>query len=164
MTAANVSVRSATAPDAGAIAEIYAEWVVGSIVTFEETPPSPEALCERMTLAPMAWAVAERAGQLVGFASVSPWKPRSAYRFAVEFGVYVVAQAQRLGIGSALYRNLLERCKAAEVHTVLAGIALPNEASIAFHESIGVAHVGTLSEVGFKFGRRIDVGYWQRRA
>jgi phosphinothricin acetyltransferase len=83
------TVRPASPADAGAIAEIYSRFVEASIVTFEEVPPGAEAMAERMAAAPVAWAVAERDGRIEGYATVSPWKPRSAYRFAVEFGVYV---------------------------------------------------------------------------
>ena len=162
MTVAEALVRPASIGDGAAIAAIYAPFVEGSIVTFEETPPSGAAMAERLAAAPIPWVVAERGGVVIGYASVSPWKPRSAYRFAVEFGVYVAPAAQRSGAATALYRDLLARCAAAGIHTVLAGIALPNDASVALHERLGFTHVGTLREVGFKFGRRIDVGYWQR--
>jgi len=158
-----LDIRSAIPEDAHAIAEIYGAYVEGSTVTFEELVPSVEVMRERMVAAPVSWMVAEDADRVEGYATVSPWKPRTAYRFAVEFGVYVRPLAQRRGIGSALYRALLARCAAAGFHTALAGIALPNHASIAMHESLGFVHVGTLREVGFKFGQRIDVGYWQRR-
>jgi L-amino acid N-acyltransferase YncA len=163
MTPASPLVRPATPHDGAAIAAIYAPYVEASIVTFEEIPPTAAAMTERLAAAPIPWVIAEREQQVIGYATVSAWKPRSAYRFAVEFGVYVAPAAQRSGAGSALYRDLLARCAAAGIHTVLAGIALPNDASVAMHERLGFAHVGTLREVGFKFARRIDVGYWQRQ-
>ena len=161
-SAAAPLVRPATASDGAAIAAIYAPYVEGSIVTFEEISPTAAAMAERLMAAPIPWVVAERDQRVIGYATISPWKPRSAYRFAVEFGVYVAPTAQRSGAGTALYRDLFARCVAAGIHTVLAGIALPNDASVAMHERLGFTHVGTLREVGCKFGRRIDVGYWQR--
>ncbi|RME80036.1 MAG: N-acetyltransferase family protein [Caldilineae bacterium] len=157
-------VRAATPDDAVALARIYGPYVRDSIVTFEEVPPTPADMAQRlqMTLdASLPWLVAERGGEVRGFAHASRWKGRCAYRFAVEVTVYVEQGYAGLGIGSLLYGRLLPQLRDGGMHTALAGIALPNPASIALHEKFGFRKVAHFRQVGFKFGRWIDVGYWQ---
>jgi phosphinothricin acetyltransferase len=111
--------------------------------------------------ASLPWLVAEREGKVAGYAYATPWRVRSAYRFSVEVTVYVDPGCPRMGIGSRLYEQVLPRLKARGLHAALGVIALPNDASVAFHERFGFAKVAHLREVGFKFDRWIDVGYWQ---
>jgi phosphinothricin acetyltransferase len=89
------------------------------------------------------------------------WREREAYAGTVETGVYVDPSFHRRGVGRALYAELFTRLRAAGFHTVIAGIALPNDASVRMHEASGFAHVGTCREVGRKFGQWWDVGFWQ---
>ena len=88
--------------------------------------------------------------------------PRAAYRFSTEVTVYLDHEHVGKGVGSQLYAALFPQLRAQGVHAVLGGIALPNAASVALHERCGLEKVAHLREVGFKFGRWIDVGYWQR--
>ena len=160
----DVVVRSAAAGDAGAIAEIYNQYVATSVITFEEAPVSLEEMARRIAEAGSAslpWLVAEREGKVAGYAYASPWKARSAYRFSVEVTVYVHAGRPREGIGRRLYEELLAGLRARGIHSAFGVIALPNEASVALHERLGFVKVAHLREVGFKFDRWIDVGYWQ---
>ncbi len=90
------------------------------------------------------------------------WKARSAYRFSVEITVYVAPGMAGRGIGSMLYSHLFAALQPLGVHAVIGGIALPNEASIALHEKFGMEKVAHFQQVGFKFNRWIDVGYWER--
>ncbi len=99
---------------------------------------------------------------LLGYAYATPWKARSAYRFSVEVSAYIDAASTGRGTGSLLYRHLLSALRTREMHLVIAGISLPNETSVAFHEKSGFRKVAHFAEVGFKFGKWIDVGYWQR--
>ncbi len=99
---------------------------------------------------------------IVGYAYATPWKPRSAYRFSVEASVYVDFAHMGWGTGSLLYGQLLSVLQEKQIHMVIAGISLPNEASVALHEKFGFRKVAHFPEVGFKFGSWIDVGYWQR--
>lgn len=99
---------------------------------------------------------------VLGFARCSPWKAREAYMPTCEIGVYVRPDYQGQGIGKALYHELFPALEEAGFHTILAGIALPNPASVKLHEAFGMSHVGTLPEVGFKHGRWISVGYWAK--
>jgi phosphinothricin acetyltransferase len=113
--------------------------------------------------ATLPWLVVEDAGVLAGYARASPWKTRSAYRHTVEGSVYVEPQFQRRGHGRRVYAEMLAELRSRDVHVVLAGIALPNPASIALHEALGFVPAGVMREVGRKFGRWVDVGYWARR-
>ncbi|QDQ29356.1 N-acetyltransferase [Chitinimonas arctica] len=156
--------RSACAADAAAIAAIYNPYVLDSVITFEETPVSVAAMADRISdtlAAGLPWLVAERDGQLQGYAYAAKWRARSAYRYALESSVYLAPTAKRLGLGSELYRCLLARLREIGCHTVIGGIALPNTASVALHEKLGYRRVARFEQVGYKFERWIDVGYWQ---
>lgn len=108
----------------------------------------------------LPWLVAEEDGPVVGFARAQKWKPRGAYQMTVEIGVYVEVNHRGKGIASKLYSELFDRLKEAGVRTVVAGISLPNPASIRLHERLGMRHCGTLPKMGFKLGAWRDVGYW----
>lgn len=105
------------------------------------------------------WFVAEE-GDVIGFARCSPHRARESYRWTVEIGIYVAPDHQGKGVGRSLYERLFATMKEAGVRSILAGIALPNPASVKLHESFGMEHVGTFPCVGCKNGRWIDVGYW----
>jgi phosphinothricin acetyltransferase len=159
------TIRAAEPGDAAAIAAVYNHYVERSTVTFEEKPVSDEAMARRIEdgrSESLPWLVAEEAGRIVGYASSRKWKGRSAYRFSAEITVYVAPGHARRGIGSSLYSRLIPLLQARGIHAVIGGIALPNEASVALHEKFGMRKVAHFSEVGFKFDRWIDVGYWQR--
>jgi phosphinothricin acetyltransferase len=159
------TIRAAEPGDAAAIAAAYNHYVERSTVTFEEKPVSDEAMARRIEdgrSESLPWLVAEEAGRIVGYASSRKWKGRSAYRFSAEITVYVAPGHARRGIGSSLYSRLIPLLQARGIHAAIGGIALPNEASVALHEKFGMRKVAHFSEVGFKFDRWIDVGYWQR--
>jgi len=159
------TIRAARPLDAARIAEIYNHYVREAIATFEEQPVSTEDMARRIAdvTAKLPWIVAEEGGVLTGYAYATPWKSRSAYRFTVETTVYLAHDAVGRGVGTALYEQLLEilRRDQRELRCAVACIALPHPASVALHEKLGFAKVGHFSGVGFKFGRWIDVGYWQ---
>jgi L-amino acid N-acyltransferase YncA len=108
------------------------------------------------------WLAAIADKHFVGYAKSAPWRERHAYRYTVETTVYVDPAHARCGIGLALMTQLLARLSQSGFRIAIAGIALPNPASIALHEAIGYAPVGTFSKVGVKFGRAWDVGFWQK--
>ena len=109
----------------------------------------------------LPWLVCEDAGLVVGYAYATTWKSRCAYRYSAETSVYLSQQCVRKGIGSKLMQELIVRLRALVLHSILAGIALPNEASIALHEKLGFEKVAHFKEVGRKFDRWIDVAYWE---
>lgn len=160
-----VLVRPARPDDAPEIAAIYNPYVRTSPVTFEEAEVAASEMAGRIAeiqATALPWLCAVRDSRVLGYAYAARWKGRSAYRYSTETTVYVHPQHGGTGIGSALYRELLATLKTLGMHTAIGGITLPNEASIRLHESLGFRQVARFSEVGFKFDRWIDVGYWQR--
>ncbi len=160
-----ILIRPAAMADAALVAGLYNYYVKETFITFEEEEVPPAEIgrrIEAVVSASLPWLIAERAGQIVGYAYASKWHARTAYRFSAEITVYVDSNQKRLGVGSRLYDRLFPILLARGIHAVVASIALPNEPSVALHEKFGLSKVAHFSEVGFKFNRWIDVGYWQR--
>jgi L-amino acid N-acyltransferase YncA len=156
-------IRSATIEDAVRISEIYNHYVLHSTITFEEQAVPVDEMRQRIAevrdgLPRLVW-VEDHAVQ--GFAYGRKWKGRTAYRYYVESTVYLAEGSTGKGIGSTLYEALFAELRQRRLHTVIGGIALPNEASVALHEKIGFEKVSHFREVGWKFDKWIDVGYWQ---
>jgi L-amino acid N-acyltransferase YncA len=160
-----VRIRAATAEDAAAIAAIYAPFVTGSTVSFETDPPDPAAMRARIEAGGglYPWLVAEREGKIAAYAYATQFRPRPAYRYAVETSVYVAPDAQGGGVGSELYRRLLDLLERQLFTQAIAAITLPNPASARLHEKLGFVAAGTYRQVGYKLGGWHDVGLWQRR-
>lgn len=157
-------IRSATPQDAEAISAIYNPYVLTTAITFETDAVPAADMAERIreTLtAGLPWLVWEQDGRVAGYAYASKWKGRCAYRYSVESTVYVDGEHTGQGIGSRLYDALIGQLRAANIHVVIGGVALPNAGSVALHEHFGFEKVAQFKQVGFKFGRWIDVGYWQ---
>jgi L-amino acid N-acyltransferase YncA len=157
--------RAATADDAAAIAGIYAPYVTASAVSFETDAPDPAAMRARIEGAGdlYPWLVGEAAdGTILGYACAAPFRPRPAYRFAVETSVYLSREARGRGLGARLYAPLLAMLEAQGFTQAIAAITLPNETSVKLHERLGFARAGTYSRVGWKLGAWHDVGLWQR--
>ena len=161
--ALTVPIRAATKADLPAINDIYNHYVLHSTATYQEEPESldgRQAWFDRHGPAHPV-TVAELDGVVVGWASLSPFHPRSAYRRTVENSVYLHPAHHRRGIGRALMLDLIARSKAAGHHTMIAGIDAEQSASLALHAALGFAHVARLNQVGYKFGRWLDVVYMQ---
>jgi L-amino acid N-acyltransferase YncA len=157
-------IRTATAEDAAALAQIYNHYVEHTVVTFEEQPVAVAEMAGRLVetaAAGLPWLVVAQAEGARGYAHASKWKGRCAYRYSVEVTVYLAPGATGRGLGRALYEALFRQLRAQGYHCAMGGIALPNAASVALHERMGMAKVAHFREVGYKFGRWIDVGYWQ---
>ncbi len=157
--------RDARTQDAAALVAIYNHYVQHTIVTFEEAIVSADEFARRMASvasARLPYLVAECDGVIVGYAYASRWKERSGYRFSVESTVYLAPDHGGRGFGTALYEALFTRLAQWGAHAVMGGISLPNAASVALHEKVGMQQVAHFSAVGYKFGEWIDVGYWQR--
>lgn len=152
--------------DIPALCEIYNHYVEHTVATFEELTVSEQELAHRVSLVGrhFPWLVYEDEGEVAGFAYGNYWKARSAYRYSLETTIYLDQARCGRGIGKCLYADLLGRLRAMPgVHRLLACISLPNESSVALHESLGYRKIGHFSEVGRKFDRWIDVGYWELR-
>ena len=155
-------IREAKASDARSIASIYNQYILNSAVTFEEKEVDSKTIVDRIgTNNKYKWWVFERDEILMGYAYSTKWKTRSAYRYTVESSVYVAQKHKQKGIGKALYLKLIKSLKRNGFKRILAGISLPNDESIIFHEKLGFEKVGQLEAVGYKFNRWIDVGYWE---
>jgi phosphinothricin acetyltransferase len=139
--------------------------VAHTTITFEEaevTATEMEIRIRDVLASGLPFLVVESGGEVVGYAHASPWKGRCAYRFSVEVSAYIQDAVVGRGFGSALYHELCPMLADKGCHALIGGIALPNDASIRLHEKFGFRQVARFPEVGFKFGRWVDVGYWQR--
>jgi phosphinothricin acetyltransferase len=156
-------IRPAKSADVPRIAEIYNHHVRETVVTFEEQPVTDEEMTRRITetTAEYPWLVSEVDGTLAGYAYASSWKRRSAYRFAVESTIYLAPEFHGRGLGYELYRALIAEMRSHGLHCAIGGISLPNPASIALHEKLGFKPIGLFREVGWKFWKWVDVGYWE---
>ena len=152
MVPAEYVVRDATNDDAASCASIYAPYVTGTPVTFETHPPGREEMAERITtaLASHAWVVLADSGRVVGYAYAAPYKSRPAYRWSCEVSVYVEIGRRRTGAGRALYEALFERLERRDYRMAVAGMTLPNEASVGMHRAMGFETVGTYRRIGWK--------------
>lgn len=155
-------IRPATSADAAAIQRIYAPIVEETAISFELEAPDADEIARRIERASdlHPWIVAEGgAGELLGYAYATTFRGRAAYDASVESTVYVAPEARRRGVARALMEDLLERLRTAGAHLCVAGVALPNDASVALHEALGFRPVGTFQEAGAKFGRWHDIHF-----
>ena len=159
-------IRAAEAADAGALAAIYGDAVLHGFGTFETVPPDAQWMDARRREIQgygLPYLVAEDAGQVLGFASAGPFRPRAGYRFTVEDSVYVAPSAKGRGVGRALLSAVLEACEAFGVRQVAAVIGdSQNAASIALHLALGFEHAGVGRSFGFKHGRWVDIVWMQK--
>lgn len=155
---------ASAAGDAAACAAIYAPYVRDTAITFELDPPSETEMAARIEAARKthAWLVAEEDGRVVGYAYGSEYKSRAAYRFSCEVSVYVAQGCHRSGAARALYTELFERLASRGFHMAVAGMALPNDASVALHRRMGFEPVGTYRRIGWKNDTWHDVAWAQR--
>jgi L-amino acid N-acyltransferase YncA len=158
------AVRAATAADAAACAAIYAPYVTDTAITFETRPPSPQEMARRIEASSSshAWLVLEDGGRVVGYAYSGQLNRRPAYRWSCEVSIYLETGRRRTGAGRALYEALFERLAQRGYRTAVAGMTLPNEASLGLHRALGFAPVGTYRRIGFKLGAWHDVAWMQR--
>jgi len=160
-----VDIRPAdSARDAKAIAAIYAPYVADTVISFEDVAPTAAEMAARIERLARthAWVVAADGGGILGYAYGCPHRERAAYRWATEVSVYVDPRHQRRGAGRALYEALFGLLADQGYRIALAGIALPNDASVGLHEACGFKPVGIYRAIGFKHETWWDVGWWQR--
>ncbi len=158
-------IRPVNISDAKSIANIYNYYIDTSIITFETEQVSSKEIRDRIeeTLnQDLPYLIAEDNDKVLGYAYSSKWKGRCAYRFSVEVTVYLSPDATGRGLGTKLYQVLFDKLKQLGYHAAIGGISLPNTASIALHEKVGMQKVAHFEQVGFKFDQWIDVGYWQK--
>ena len=158
-----VIIRSAVLADCPAIAGIYNYYVLNETCTYQEEPDQVEDREKWFTEhgAPHPIIVAEVDGRVVGWGALSPFHKRSAYRYTVENSIYLQPDLRGRGIGRLLLQELIDRAKALQHRTIIAGISSEQGASIKIHEQFGFTKAGHLEGVGFKFSKPLDVVYYQ---
>jgi phosphinothricin acetyltransferase len=165
-TGEDLVVRDATPADLPAVAAIYTHFVLRTTTTFNTEVRTPRQWLERyesgVVSGPYDLLVAERGGQVSGYVETQAFRPKPAYHRSIELSIYVAPDRARTGAGGALYGALFERLRDSEFHRAYSVIALPNADSVRFHERWGFVHRGTLTEAGHKFGRYLDVAFYER--
>lgn len=156
-------IRPVTHADAAVMSDIYNHYVLNTNVTFEVKPISRLEILKRMdkVLIDHPWIVVESEGRILGYAYTSWWNERAAYNRTIEISIYLHHKSVGYGLGKMMYEHLIIGSKKKGFHTIIGGISLPNEASVRLHESFGFKKTALYKEVGYKFGKWIDVGYWQ---
>ncbi len=159
-----MEIRHVNINDAPQIAEIYNHYIATSHATFEIDTVDTieiEKRIDKFRVAGYPYLVCEDNGEIAGYAYGHQFRPRPAYRHSIEVSVYIKPGHERKAIGTRLYESLFSEINKGDFHTIIAGISLPNEASVKLHEKFGFKKVAHFREVGRKFDRWIDVGYWE---
>lgn len=158
--------REAAEADLEAIDAIHAHYVTATVATFDLEPLGVEGWRAKWLSARQAdqpWFVTEEGGEVVGFAISGAFRLKAAYRPTVETTIYLGREAIGRGLGRSLYTDMLAEAARRGFHLAVAGITLPNEASVRLHAGLGFTEVGVFAEVGHKLGEWHDVGWWQLR-
>jgi phosphinothricin acetyltransferase len=160
-----MEIRAARDDDFDAITSITNYYIDTSTIHFAHDPVSRASFHELWLAARerFPWLVAEDAGAVLGYAKAGTWRARAAYDWTAEIGLYVHHGASRRGLGRALYSELLAELARRGFRSAIAGIALPNDPSIALHRAFGFESVGTVRDAGWKHGRWCDLEFWQKR-
>ena len=164
---ASYTVRAATNDDLPALTDIYNHYVVSSPITFDVRPLTVEERRpwfeeHRPTGRHRLLVAVGDANTCVGYATSSRWRPKAAYDTTVEASIYCRPDVVGRGCGTLLYSQLFAALDREDIHTIVAGVSLPNPASVALHERFGFQSVGVFNAVGRKFGRLWDVEWFQR--
>lgn len=156
-------IRSVELADAPQITEIYNYYIKNTHHTFEFEPLNLEETEFRIKKITdvYPYVVAEENGEILGYAHAARFKLRQAYEHTSEVLIYVKNDAKKRGVGTSLYLELFDRLEKTNIHVMIAGIALPNDSSVKFHEGLGFTKAAHFKEIGYKLGRWFDVGYWQ---
>lgn len=163
-----VQVRAGEEGDLPVLTDIYNHYVRETPVTFDTEPLTPEARRPWLLSHPkdgphrLLVALGAESNRVLGYATSSPFRPKSAYSTSVEVSVYLAPDACGRGVGTLLYERLFDALGGEDVHRAYAGIAQPNEASVRLHALFGFRHIGTYGEVGRKFGRYWDVAWYEK--
>ena len=157
-------IRDVTLADAARIAEIYNYYITGTVITFEYDTVSADDMRQRIQKIQAKgypFFVYEEQGEIAGYAYLSNWRERVAYDITLETSVYLDKEKTGKGIGSILYQELIDRSRKLGIHSLIGVVSLPNKPSQILHEKFGFDLVGNFKESGVKFGRLIDVEFWQ---
>ena len=157
------NIRMATPGDAAAVAAIYAPYCEGSAVSFEQVAPTPQEMAGRIATVNghRPWIVLEDDGAVAGYAYATPHNERWAYRWSVNTAIYIARSHHRRGAGRALYTTLFDLLRNLGYYRAVAGITVPNAASVGLHEAMGFELVGVYRDIGYKLGAWRDVAWYQ---
>lgn len=158
-----MNIRQVELTDAAQIAEIYNYYIKYTHHTFETEPLSGDEMRARIgeITANYPYLAAEENGEILGYAYAVQFRMRQAYEYSAEVSIYVKNDAKQRKVGTQLYVELFKQLAETNVHALVAGISLPNDPSVVFHERLGFEKVAHFKEIGYKLGRWVDVGYWQ---
>lgn len=158
-----MEIRNVKPEDAAQVAEVYNYYIKNTHQTFETEPLTAEEMLTRIneTTEKYPFLVAEEDGEIFGYACAAQFRLREAYAYSAEVSVYVKNAAKQKGIGTQLYEKLFDQLAETNIHAMVAGISLPNDASVNFHEKMGFSKVAHFRQIGYKLGRWVDVGYWE---
>jgi len=163
---AEIKIRAAERDDLPRLTEIYNHYIVNTPITFDLKPFSVHQRArwfdEHAGTKRYRMVVAEDTGRVAGYACTGPFRDKAAYDTSVETSVYCAHDATGRGIGAMMYRALFDALKNEDIHRLLAGITIPNDASIKLHRRFGFTEVGVFSECGRKLDRYWDVVWMQR--
>ena len=156
-------IRNVTLGDAEKISEIYNKYITETQITFEEETITVDEMRSRIQTITkkFPWIVYENDGEVIGYTYAAEWKNRTAYRHTVETAIYLDPEHLGKGADTQLKAAMIDELRGRDFHGVISGIALPNPASIALCKKFGFKKVAHFKEAGYKFGKWIDVVYWQ---
>jgi len=163
MTVSAIKIRCAKPDDAAGILAIYGPYCESSTISFELVAPSVQQMRERIEriTAQYPWLICEIDGEAAGYVYASQHRERAAYRWNADVAVYIAAEHHRRRVAQALYTCLFSILRLQGYSKAFAGVTLPNEASVALHESVGFRPIAVYRGIGYKRGRWLDVGWWQ---
>lgn len=157
-------IRLATTADGPALAEIYRPAVADCATSFELDPPDGDEMARRAAkcMERSPWLVCERDGRVIGYAYGGVHRERAAYQWTSEVSAYVLRDFHKQGIGRALYTSLFAALVVQGYRNAVAGITLPNDASVGLHTAVGFTQLGVYRRIGYKMGAWHDVGWFER--
>ncbi|MGE5185652.1 MAG: N-acetyltransferase family protein [Acidobacteriota bacterium] len=159
-----MTIRAARDDDFAAITAITNHYIATTAIHFAYEPVTAGSLADTWRAHERhPWLVIEDGGAVTGYAKAGVWRERTAYQWTCEVGLYIAHDARGRGLGRAIYTALLAECQARGFHSAIAGITMPNDASVALHARLGFESVGVVREAGFKHGRWHDVAFFQKR-
>jgi L-amino acid N-acyltransferase len=160
----SLHIREASLRDLEAVLEIINHAIVHSTAVYDYQPrtlQTQQAWFEKKQADGLPVLIAELDNQVVGFGSYGIFRPWEGYRYSAEHSIYVAHQVRGHGIGGKLMQGLIEKARSQQFHTLIAGIDADNQASYEFHRKYGFVEAGRFREVGYKFGRWLDLVFMQ---